>query len=78
MTSFRVSFKGNSFEMSQFPYQSLKKINSAFDKTGLLLQIALESEQRLKAFYQLFSWTSDGFSKCLIDKMIGLQGYLTI
>ena len=30
---------------------------------------------RLAAFHQLFSWTSAGPSKCLIDKLIGWQGY---
>ena len=59
MTSFRVSFKDNSFQMSQFPYQPLKKVNSAFDKTGLLLQTALESEAKslLPTFQFDYSWT---------------------
>ena len=53
MTSYRNSFKVNSFEMIQFPNQPLKKINYAFDKISLLLQTVLESESR--RFYQLFS-----------------------
>ena len=36
------------------------------------------TDQRLTAFHQLFTWASAGPSKCPIDKMISLQGYLTI
>ena len=46
MTSSRASFKGNSFEMNQFPYQPLKRINSAFDKISLLSQTVLEPEAK--------------------------------
>ena len=46
MTLSRASIKGNSFEMNQFPYQPLKKINSAFGKISLLFQTALESKAR--------------------------------
>ena len=58
MTSSRASFKGNSFEMNQFPYQSLKRINSAFNKISLLFQTVLESEAKsLLPTVQLdFSW----------------------
>ena len=35
-------------------------------------------DQRLTVFHQLFSWTSVWPSKCPIDRMIGLQGHLTI
>ena len=34
--------------------------------------------QRLTAFNQLFSWTSDGLSKCLINNMIGSQDHLGV
>ena len=34
--------------------------------------------QSLTAFHQLFSWTSAGLSKCLMNKMIGSQGQLTV
>ena len=47
MTSYRNSFKVNSFEMIQFPNQPLKKINCASDKISLLLQTVLESEARI-------------------------------
>ena len=33
--------------------------------------------QRLEAFYQLFSWTLVGPLKCAMNKMIGSQGRLT-
>ena len=36
------------------------------------------SNQRLEAFCQLISWTSVGPSKCLINKMIGLQDHLRV
>ena len=38
----------------------------------------LFENQRLEAFSQLFSWTSVGYSKCPINKMIGLQGHLSV
>ena len=76
MTSYRNSFKVNSFEMIQFPNQPLKKINCAFDKLSLLLQTVLESEAR--GFLALFSWTSVGLSQCPIDKIIGWEGHLTV
>ena len=59
MTSYRNSFKVNSFEMIQFPNQPLKKINCAFDKISLLLQTVLESEVRsfLPTVQLDFNWT---------------------
>ena len=58
MTSSRASFKGNSFDMNQFSYQSLKINKSAFDKISLLFQTVLESEANsLSSTVQLdFSW----------------------
>ena len=44
MTSYRNSFKVNSFKIIQIPDQALKKINCTFDKISLLLQTVLESE----------------------------------
>ena len=35
MASSRGSSKSNSFEINEFPNQSLKKINPAFDKISL-------------------------------------------
>ena len=46
MTSYKNSFKVNSFEMIQFLNQLLKKINSSFDKSSLFLQTLLELEAR--------------------------------
>ena len=46
MTSYKNSFKVNSFEMIQFLNQLLKKINCSFDKSSLLLQTLLELEAR--------------------------------
>ena len=45
--TYRNSFKVNSFKMIQFPNQTLKKINYAFNKISLLLQTVLESEARV-------------------------------
>ena len=45
-TTLSRAIKGNFFEMNQFPYQPLKKINSAFGKISLLFQTALESKAR--------------------------------
>ena len=47
VTSYRNSFKVNSFEMIQFQNQPLKKINCVFEKISLLLQTVLESEARI-------------------------------
>ena len=33
---------------------------------------------KLTALHKLFSWTSVTPSKCPINKMIGLQGHLTV
>ena len=59
MTSYRNSFKVNSFEMMKFPNQPLKTFNRTFDKISLLFQTVLESEaKRLLPTVQLdFSWT---------------------
>ena len=47
--------------MIQFPNQTLKKINCAFDKINLVLQTVLESEARgvLPTVQLDFSWTLD-------------------
>ena len=76
MTSSRGSFKPNSFEINECPNRPLNKIKNDFHKISLLFHTVLESVA--KAFYQLFSWSSVGPSKCPIDKMISLQGYLTV
>ena len=59
MTSYRNSFKVNSFEMIEFPNQVLNKINCVFDKISLLLQTVLESEAKslLPTFQLDFSST---------------------
>ena len=59
VTSYRNSFKVNSFEMIQFQNQPLKKINCVFEKISLLLQTVLESEARifLQTVQLDFSWT---------------------
>ena len=58
MTSSRTSFKRNSSEINQFPYQLLKKINSAFDKISQLFQTVLKSEAKtlLQTVQLDFSW----------------------
>ena len=58
MTSYRNSFKVNSFEMIQLPNQPLKKLNCAFDKINLLLPSVLESDSRtfLPTVQLDFSW----------------------
>ena len=38
----------------------------------------LFENQRLEAFFQLFSWTSVGYSKYPINKMIGLKGHMSV
>ena len=63
--------------MNEFP-------NNPFKKKLFLLSVKLAwffklfQNQRLETFYQLFSWNSVGPSKYPIDKMIGLQGHLTV
>ena len=59
MTSYRNSFKVNSFEMIEFPNQVLNKINCVFDKISLLLQTVLKSEAKslLPTFQLDFSST---------------------
>ena len=59
MTSSRGSFKANSFEMDEFPKQTLKKFYNNFDKISLLFQTVFASESRsLLPTVQLdFSWT---------------------
>ena len=59
MTSSRGSFKTNSFEMNEFPYQPLKKISNDFDQISLVVQTVFESEDRsFSQTVQLdFSWT---------------------
>ena len=58
MKSTRGSFKTNSFEMNEFPYQPLK-ISNDFDQISLVFQTVFESEDR--SFSQTvrldFSWT---------------------
>ena len=58
MTSYRNSFKFNSFEMIQLPNQPLKKLNCSFDKINLLLPTVLESDSRtfLPTVQLDFSW----------------------
>ena len=46
VTVTKDSFKGDIFEMNQFPYQPLKKINGAFDNIILLFKTVLESEAK--------------------------------
>ena len=62
MTSYRNSFKVNSFEMIQFPNQLLKKINCAF---GKISQLWKESEARsfLPTVQFDFSWTLEMFDR---------------
>ena len=59
VTSCRISFKVNSFQMIQFPNQLLNKINCAFDKISLISQTVLKSETRsfLPTVQLDFSWT---------------------
>ena len=53
-----------------------KKFHSPLSKISLHYQTVID--HRLTVFQQLFSWTCVGLSKCPIDKMIGLQGHLTV
>ena len=56
--------------------RACKKCRCPLSKISLHYQTVIG--QSLTVFYQLFSWTSAELSKCPIDKMIGLQGYLTV
>ena len=53
-----------------------KKFQCPLSKISLRYQTVID--QRLTVFQQLFRWTSVGLSKCPIDKMIGLQGNMTV
>ena len=55
-----------------FKLSNAKKLHCSLSKISLHYQPVID--QRLTLVYQLFSWTS----KCPIDKMIGLQGHLTV
>ena len=56
--------------MNEFSNQPLTKISNVFDKTSLPFQTVLKLEAK--------SLTEVGHSKCPIDKMIDLQGRLTV
>ena len=47
MTSYRNSFKVNSFQLMQFPNRLLNKINCTFNKISLVLQTVSGSEARI-------------------------------
>ena len=59
-----------------FKIKYCKTFHCPLRKISLHYQTVID--QRLTAFHQLFSWTSVGLSKCLIDKMIGSQGHLNV
>ena len=77
MTSYRGSFKANSFEMNEFPNQPFKKISNDFDKINLLFQTVSGSEDTSLLPTDQLDFTV-GPSKCPINKMIGSQGHLTV
>ena len=61
--------------MNEFPNQAFKKKKKyrAFEKKACFFK--LFHDEKLSSIHRLFSWTSAGPSKCLIDKMIGSQVY---
>ena len=64
------------FQINKFWNYALKKVPYPLSKISLHYVTAPPSQ--LTVFHQLFSWTSVGLSKCLIDKMIGSQGRLNV
>ena len=65
-------FHRNTSEMNKFSNEAFQKLNA------LLVHYQTVIDQRLTIFHQLFSWTLVRLSKCPIDKIIGLQGLLTV
>ena len=54
----------------------MNNFSNCLSKTRLRYQTVID--HRLTGLHQLFSWASLGHSKCLINKMTGLQGHLTV
>ena len=71
------SFTQNFFEIKKFSIKHCRKFRCRLSKIRRL-HYETVIYHRLTVFHQLFRYTSVGPSKSPIDKMIGLEGYLTV